>query len=61
MIISDIHGSVIFETRNGDESWNGTRNGNPQPDGVCLWFLKVITPSGKNLTRTGTVTILRNP
>ena len=61
MIISDIHGSVIFETRNGDESWNGTRNGNPQPDGVCLWFLKVITPSGKSLTRTGTITILRNP
>jgi gliding motility-associated-like protein len=61
LIISDQHGSVLFETRDGNESWDGSRNGNPQPDGICLWFLKVITPSGKNLTRTGTLTILKNP
>jgi gliding motility-associated-like protein len=61
LIISDQHGSVLFETRDGNESWDGTKNGNPQPEGICLWFLKVITPSGKSLTRTGTVTILKNP
>ncbi len=61
LIISDQHGSVLFETRDGNESWDGSRNGNPRPDGICLWFLKVITPSGKSITRTGTVTILKNP
>jgi gliding motility-associated-like protein len=61
LIISDQHGSVLFETRDYNESWDGTRNGNPQPDGICLWFLKVTTPSGKSLTRTGTVTIIKNP
>jgi gliding motility-associated-like protein len=61
LIISDNHGSVLFETRDGNESWDGSRKGNPEPDGICLWFLKVITPSGKSLTRTGTVTILKNP
>jgi gliding motility-associated-like protein len=61
LIISDQHGTVLFETRDYNESWDGSGNGKPQPDGVCLWFLKVITPSGKSLTRTGTVTILKNP
>ncbi len=61
LIISDQHGYVLFETRDSNASWDGSKNGDPQPDGVCLWFLKVTTPSGKNLTRTGTVTIIRNP
>ncbi len=60
LIISDRHGSVLFETRDYNESWNGMSKGKSQPDGICLWFLKVTTPSGKNLTRTGTVTILKN-
>jgi gliding motility-associated-like protein len=61
LIISEQHGSVLFETRDFNESWDGFVNGNPQADGICLWFLKVTTPSGKSLTRTGTVTILKNP
>jgi gliding motility-associated-like protein len=61
LIISDRHGSVLFETRDYQDSWDGSKKGNPQPEGVCLWFLKVITPSGKSMTRTGTVTILKNP
>ena len=61
LIISDQHGTVVFETRDYNESWNGTLKGDPQPEGICLWFLKVNTPSGKSLSRTGTVTILRNP
>jgi gliding motility-associated-like protein len=61
LIVSDLHGSVLFETRDSNASWDGSKNGDPQPDGVCLWFLKVTTPSGKSLTRTGTITILKNP
>ncbi len=61
LIVSDQHGSVLFETRDSNASWDGSKNSRPQSDGVCLWFLKVTTPSGKRLTRTGTVTILKNP
>jgi gliding motility-associated-like protein len=61
LIVSDQHGSVLFETRDSSASWDGSKNGSPEPDGVCLWFLKVTTPSGKSLTRTGTITILKNP
>jgi gliding motility-associated-like protein len=61
LIISDQHGTVLFETRDWNEPWDGSAKGKLQPDGICLWFLKVSSPSGKNMTRTGTVTILKNP
>jgi gliding motility-associated-like protein len=61
LIISEPHGSVLFETRDYNESWDGSWNRNHQPEGICLWFLRVTTPSGMILSRTGTVTVLRNP
>lgn len=59
LIISDRHGAVLFETRDFLEEWDGTKNGSPQPVGVCLWFLKLTTPSGKPISKTGTVTIVK--
>jgi len=61
LIISDQHGAILFETRDQNESWDGTTSGGPHPDEVCLWFLETTTPSGKKLQRSGTVTLLRNP
>lgn len=58
LVISDRQGTLLFETRDWLEAWNGSRNGVPQPQGVYLWFLKLITPTGKAITRTGTVTII---
>ena len=57
-IISNRQGKVLFETRDYLEEWDGSLNGDPQPQGVYLWFLKVTTPTGKNISRTGTVTII---
>jgi gliding motility-associated-like protein len=59
-IISNRQGKVLFETRDYLEDWDGSLNGDPQPQGVYLWFLKVTTPTGKNISRTGTVTIISN-
>jgi gliding motility-associated-like protein len=59
LIISDRQSNVLFETKDYLAEWDGSQNGNPQPQGVYLWFLKLTTPSGKNITRTGTVTIIR--
>jgi gliding motility-associated-like protein len=58
LIISDRQGSILFDTKEHLAEWDGTRNGNPQPQGVYLWFLKVTTPSGKRISKTGTVTII---
>ncbi len=60
LIISDLKGSILFETSDYQARWDGSQKGTPQPQGVCLWFLKVTTPSGKTLTKTGTVTLIKN-
>jgi len=60
LIISDRHNKVLFETYDFQVEWDGTHNGTPEPGGVCLWFLKLTTPAGKTISRTGTVTIIRN-
>jgi gliding motility-associated-like protein len=58
LIISDRQGNIIFETRDYLESWDGSKNGSPQPQGVYIWYLKLTTPSGKFVSRTGTITII---
>jgi gliding motility-associated-like protein len=60
LVISDRQGNILFETRDYSAAWDGSQNGNPQPQGVCLWFLKVTTPSGKSISKTGTITIINN-
>lgn len=59
LVLTDRHGKILFETSDLYESWDGTESGNPVPQGVCLWFLKTTTPSGKTITKTGTITIIR--
>jgi gliding motility-associated-like protein len=60
LIISDRKGKVLFESRDPDKKWDGSDNGSSQAHDVCLWFLKVTTPSGKVISKTGTITIVRN-
>jgi hypothetical protein len=49
----------MFETRDYLEEWDGSGSGSVQSQGVYLWVLKVTTPSGKKISRTGTVTIIK--
>ena len=58
IIISDRQGNILFERKvfEKDDAWDGSGKGN----GVYLWFLKVTTPSGKSISKTGTVTIINN-
>jgi gliding motility-associated-like protein len=58
LIISDRKGNILFETRDFHAEWDGTQNGKPQPQGVCLWYLKLTTPSGKSISKTGTITLI---
>jgi len=60
LVISDRRGRTLFETKDYTESWDGTFNGSRLPRDVFLWMLKVTTPSGRTISRTGTVTIFRN-
>jgi gliding motility-associated-like protein len=59
LLITDRQRKTIFETRDYNESWDGSAGGSPVSQGVYLWFLKLTTPSGRNINRTGTVTVIK--
>jgi gliding motility-associated-like protein len=51
-------GVMLFRTTDYGEGWNGSHNGAGLPSGVYLWSMRLRTPSGGHVERTGTVTIL---
>lgn len=59
LIISDRRGNILYETKDYLDEWDGSQKGDTQPPDVCLWFLKVTTPSGKSISKTGTITVLK--
>jgi gliding motility-associated-like protein len=60
LIISDRHGKILFETKDFREEWDGSQDRNQAQQEVCLWFLKVTTPSGRIVSKTGTLTIIHS-
>ena len=60
LVITDKKRKTLFETTDYFEPWDGKRGGVPQPEGVYLWFLQAKTPSGREIMKTGTVTIIHN-
>ena len=59
LLITDRQNNKLFEATDPEQSWDGTRGGSPLPRDVYLWFLRVKTPSGKVITKTGTVAIVK--
>ena len=60
LVITDLKRRTLFETSDCSYEWDGTTNGKALPEGVYLWFLKVMTPSGITINRTGKVNIIFN-
>jgi gliding motility-associated-like protein len=60
LVVSNRQGRTLFDTTDFMDSWDGSDKGNPVPEGVYLWFLKIRTPRGKNISRTGTLTVVKN-
>jgi gliding motility-associated-like protein len=60
LLITDRQRKTVFETRDYNESWDGSTGGSIVSKGVYLWFLKLTTPTGRNITRTGTLTVIKN-
>jgi gliding motility-associated-like protein len=59
IVITDRNNNVLFESRDYLEEWDGKKNGEILTQGVCLWFLNIKTPSGKQIARSGTVTTIK--
>ncbi|MCC6182057.1 MAG: gliding motility-associated C-terminal domain-containing protein [Bacteroidia bacterium] len=52
-------GQLIFETNDQKQGWDGTYQGIDQPLGVYVWVVDVEMLSGKQVKKTGDVTLLR--
>jgi len=57
--VTSRQGVILFRTTSHGTTWDGKHNGTPLPEGVYLWTIRLTTPSGKVIERSGTVTILR--
>lgn len=53
------YGQLIYSTTTIGKGWDGTLNGINQPLGLYVWVTKAITYTGLNITRKGTVTLIR--
>ncbi len=52
------NGALLFRTDDPAGGWDGRDRGRLMPPGVYLWTLRMTTPSGQMVKRSGTVTIL---
>lgn len=59
MVIYNRWGEKIFETRDIEEGWDGTVNGEPVQLGSYVYMIRFIDADGQEHRRKGTVTLIR--
>ena len=52
-------GQKIFETSDTSAGWDGTFNGQREPEGTYVWILRYSDNSGKKQTKQGSVVLVR--
>ena len=52
-------GRTIFQTTSLEQAWDGNINGGPAPEGVYVYHLIFETPEGQQLSRTGSLVLIR--
>jgi len=52
-------GNVVFQSSSFDEGWDGTYKGVPQPLGVYVYTIEAQTDKGRDIVKSGNVTLLR--
>jgi len=60
LIIKTRAGTTLFESQDPLQAWDGISRGDRLQQDAYIWFLEVITPGGKTITRQGVVTIIFN-
>ena len=56
--IFDRRGSLVFETTNIDEGWDGNKNGKKMPSEVYVYLIRLNLPTGEEILK-GDVTLIR--
>ena len=57
--IFDRWGQLVFQTTDPTQRWDGTYNGQNQPEGVYVWEVDGFCVSGQALKKHGNVTLIR--
>jgi gliding motility-associated-like protein len=52
-------GQMVYRETNGNEGWDGRQNGKPASSDVYVYKISVRQPDGKQVTKSGDVTLLR--
>lgn len=52
-------GQVIFSTRQLNQGWDGTFNGQLQPAGTYVWMIEGVTANNERISQKGTLTLIR--
>jgi gliding motility-associated-like protein len=59
MVIFNQWGEQIIQLNNVNQGWDGTHKGKPQPVGVYVYVLKATLSTGKEVTKKGSITLVR--
>ncbi|TVR78528.1 MAG: PKD domain-containing protein [Chitinophagaceae bacterium] len=57
--VFDRWGSKIFESEDPNISWNGKLNGIQVPQGVYVFYIRVTFQDGENISKKGSITLVR--
>jgi gliding motility-associated-like protein len=57
--VFDRWGVLVFETADPLQGWDGNFNGKPEPSDVYVWEADAFCTSGKEIKKSGNVTLLR--
>ena len=52
-------GQLVYSSHNSSEGWDGTRNGQPQPEGSYVWMIQGTDYQGKMHVKKGVVVLIR--
>lgn len=59
MAVFDRWGGQVFQSNDIDTGWDGNRNGEPLPQGIYIYFIRLTTSSGETVDIQGDVMLLR--
>ena len=59
LYVFDRWGGQVFQSNDIDTGWDGKRNGEPLPQGIYIYFIRLTTSTGETVDIQGDVMLLR--
>jgi gliding motility-associated-like protein len=56
--VFDRWGNRVYQANDGNFRWDGKHDGDAVPSGTYVYVMEAISPRGKQLKRTGTISIV---